>query len=327
MLYFVGCTESTGNWTGNFTRAVTKGLRKRQVQFRELPSLDWLATDVSVRKYRQIRSRSGDTWFIGWAQSPLIELIRDKPGAKVGLVVGLTAMPFEPAVLLESEAGLREAERLDLYDILFVNSEWCRDCLCAAYPHLTDRVRVTGFPIDYSIYDRFRDLPKDPDLVVFNQRFALEKLHIVEIMVAERLVEMGWKVRHLSGISAEELASMSRSMRPLLDAAGRVGLEFTYNPTKEEYHQHLARASVVVTTSIADMLPSSLIEAVNLGAVPVAPDSMCFPEFIHPDNLYVPYDVDQIVNFVMESPVREHPIDRYDSDVVVETFLREMGLQ
>ncbi len=326
MLFFMGYNDSSGNWTGNFTRAVTDALNKRRVPFHELPSFDWLTTNAPIRRYLQIRSKSTDTWFIGWAQSPIIELIKDKPGRKVGLVVGLTAMPFEPAVLWEAEDRLNEGRRLALYDKILACSHWCKRCICEAYPHLADRVAVTGFPIDYSIYERFRDTPKDPDLVIFNQRFALEKLHAIEIMVAARLVQKGWRVQHLSGISADELAGMATSIGPLLNAAGRIGLDFQYNCTKEEYHSRLARGSIVVTTSIADMLPSSLIEAIYLGALPVAPDSMCFPEFVHTDNLYTPYDIEQILALVSERPVREHPIDQYDKDVVVENFLQEMKL-
>ena len=326
MLYFMGYTDSSGNWTGNFTRAIREGLQKRDVKFKELPPFDWQATAAPIGRYLEIRSEPDDTWFIGWAQSPIIELIKDKPGKKIGLVVGLTAMPFEPAVLVGAEDGLREGQRLALYDQIFANSEWCRECICTAYPHLADRVSVTGFPIDYSIYDRFLDVPKDPNLVVFNQRFALEKLHMIEILVAEKLVDLGWRVQHLSGISPKELVERSRSNGPLLNAARRVGLEFKYNRTKEQYHESLARASVAVTTSLADMLPSSLIEAIYLGAVPVAPDSMCFPEFIHRDNLYSAYDLGQVVELVTEKPVRQHTIAAYDKNVVVDRFIDEMQL-
>ncbi len=324
MLYFMGYNDSTGNWTGNFTEAVKNGLQRRQVEFQELPPFDWQSTNPPINYYLSIDSCPDDVWFIGWAQSPIIELIHDKPGMKIGMVVGLTAMPFEPAVLWEAEHGLQEAKRLSLYDKIFANSHWCSECICNAYPHLADRVAVTGFPIDYSVYAGFRDVPKDPKLVVFNQRFALEKLHIIELQVAQRLVRAGWTVQHLSGITEPVLAGMSRSMRPLLEVAGRIGLEFKYNATKEQYHDNLARASVVITTSIADMLPSSLIEAIYMGARPVAPNSQCFPEFVHKDNLYPPYDIDEIVTAVNEGPAREHPIHRYDKDVVIRRFLDEM---
>ncbi len=174
MLYFMGYSHSEGNWTGHFTRAVRRELVRRGIAFKEVPPYDWYASDVPLEKIQNIDSRQGDAWFISWAQSPIIELIRDKPGRKYGFVVGLTAMPFEPAVLVEAAAPLRERYRLSLYDGIFVNSGWCMKCLCRSYPDLAQRVSVTGFPFDFEIYEPYRTISKDDRLVAFNQRFAPE---------------------------------------------------------------------------------------------------------------------------------------------------------
>ncbi len=48
-----------------------------------------------------------------------------------------------------------------------------------------------------------------------------------------------------------------------------------------------------------------MLEAITLGTVPVAPpNAMAFPEFIHPDNLYPPYDLDYIEQLVIKQPKR-----------------------
>ncbi len=154
----------------------------------------------------------------------------------------------------------------------------------------------------------------------------MKKLHVVELEVARRLISKGYRVRHLSGVKPAVLAAQDPSVSPLLDIAGEIGVEFVYNPTKEQYHRRLAEASVVVTTSIADMLPSSMVEAVHLGAVPVAPASMCFPEFIHRDNLYDPYDLQEIVSIVENRPHRQHCIDQFRSRAVMDRLLGEMPL-
>jgi glycosyltransferase involved in cell wall biosynthesis len=327
MLYFMGYTSSSGNWTGNFTQAVREGLKSRSIPFQELAPYDWYATNVPINEYMEIESNDDDVWFIGWAQSPLIELIKHKKGRKFGLVVGLTAMPFEPAVLWEAAGDLRERERLGIYDRIFANSEWCKECICTAYPELADRVAVTGFPIDFDIYKPYLSVPKEENLIVFNQRFTIEKLHVIELEVARRLVKRGYRVQHLSGVSQEELANSNPSLIPLLEIARRVGLEFVYNHSKDVYHRNLAKASVVITTSIADMLPSSLIEGIYLGAVPVAPRAFCFQEFVDNENLYQPYDIQEILDIVSEQPVNYHPIDLYSQDIVVGRFLKEMGLK
>ncbi len=324
MLFFMGFNSSEGNWTGNFTEAVRNELIRRNISFSEIPPFDWYSTDIPLQEIRNIRSNSQDAWFLSWAQSPMIEEIKDKPGRKYGYVVGLTAMPFEPAVLIEAADGLRERYRLSLYDKILVTSQWCKTCLCRSYPELADQVIVTGFPFDFQIYEPYRGIQKEEKLVVFNQRFALEKLHVLELEVARRLVDRGYRVQHLSGSRASQLIEQDKTIGPLLDIAEEVGVEFIFNPTKDKYHRRLSSASVVVTTSLADMLPSSMIEAIYLNVVPVAPASMCFSEFIHRDNLYTPYDVEEVVSIVDSAPERRHHVDQYHHQTVVGRFLEEI---
>lgn len=326
MLYFIGYTDSPGNWTGNFTRAVREALKNKEIPFVELPPYDWYTNPnkINIEKYLAIDSNEDDVWFVGWAQSPVIEIIKDKKGKKVGLVVGLTAMPFEPAVLWEVEDTIREDIRLRIYDKILANSHWCNKCISNAYPDIKDKVAVTGFPIDFDTFNNLLNVPKEENLIVFNQRFNLEKLHIIEVDVARRLIKKGYKVQHLSGIPYEDLSNQAATTKSLIKIAKSIGMELLYNPTKDIYHKNLAKASVVITTSIADMLPSSLIEAVHLGAVPVAPNNLCFPEFIHSDNLYIPYDIEEIIRIVEEKPIRDHSIYKYDSKKVLSNILKEI---
>ncbi len=326
MLYFMGLNESSSGWTGNFTAAMAGELSRRKIQYTPLPPIDWQTTTPQASTYLNAASKPEDTWFISWAQSPAIELIKDKPGRKFGLVVGLTAMPYEPAVLQDSAETLREPQRLHLYDHLFANSHWCRQCLLNHYPDLQGRVSVTGFPLDFNIYHRYLNSKTDDDLVVFNQRFSIEKLHVLEVELARMLSACGYRVQHLTGVSPSRMKNTSSTMSKLLLRAENAGLNIIFNESKHQYHQRLARATVVVTTSVADMLPSSLIEAVYLGAVPVAPNHMCFDEFIHPDNLYSPYDIGEILSIIKSCPDRSHDIKQYEAASVVERFLHHMDI-
>ncbi|WP_366924152.1 hypothetical protein MFMK1_001105 [Metallumcola ferriviriculae] len=326
MLYFMGYTDSPTNWTGNFTRAVKEELIERGIAYKMLPPWDWQTRTKCYTNLVETKTSSEDVWLIGWAQSPAIDRVKNMRGRKYGIVVGLTAMPFEPAVLWESEKSLCERKRLNCYDKLFANSHWCKECICRAYPELSDKVVVTGFPIDFSIYHPYLKTVKEDDLVMFNQRFSLEKLHILELELAKLLTAEGYRVMHLTGVSPKKMVRFSPGIKQLVSNASSAGLEFCLNPDKETYHENLAKASVVITTSIADMLPSSLIEAIYMGAVPVAPNNLCFPEFVHPDNLYTPYDLKKIVDLVIKKPDRHHSINQYDKKKVVSNYLREMEL-
>jgi hypothetical protein len=324
MLYFAGYHDAEDSWTGCFTRAVRSELLRLQVAFTELPPFDWRGPAAPRKYYLQIKSSAEDVWLIGWAQSELIELVAAKEGRKFGLVVGLTAGHLDPLAL--AGTAVNERQRLALYDGIFANSEWCKACISSAYPEVAGRVVVTGFPFDYRLLDSYLQLPKEPDLVVFNQRFALEKLHILELETSRLLSVQGYRVHHLSGVPEERLVRANPSLGPLLAGARQRGLQFVYNPDKHTYLVNLSKAAAVVTTSLADMLPVSLIEAIYLGAVPVAPRSLCFPEFVHPDNLYTPYNLTEVVDIVVGMPRRHHPIERYAGEAVVGRMLAEMGV-
>lgn len=325
MLYFVGYHDAEDSWTGCFTRAVRSELLRLRIEFTELPPFDWRGPAAPVKQYLQVKSSAKDVWLIGWAQSELIELVAAKGGRKFGLVVGLTAGYLDP--LAFTRAAVNERQRLSLYDGIFANSEWCKRCICNAYPEVAGRVVVTGFPFDYQALQPYQQQPKETDLVVFNQRFALEKLHILELEAASLLAAQGFRVHHLSGVTEERLIRGNPSLGPLLAGAHQRGLQFIHNPDKHTYQLNLAKAATVVTTSIADMLPVSLVEAIYLGAAPVAPRTLCFPEFVHPDNLYAPYDLMEIVDIVLRRPQRCHSIKQYAKEVVVARMLTEMGTE
>jgi hypothetical protein len=326
MLYFIGYEDSQDNWTGNFTEAVKEELVRRGIPFRILPPYNWRGPSMLLREYLQIESYDDDQWFFGWAHSPLIELLAHKKGRKYGLVVGLTKFHFDPLIFVGAEHDIRERQRLAIYDKIFTVSHWCKSCIIRAYPFLQKKLVYTGFPHDFKIYESYRRIAKEPDLIVFNQRFALERLPVLELETARMLIECGFRVQHLTGTAPEIIKQNYPSMASLLRETEQIGLIFVHNATKDEYHRNLAKASVVITTSIADMLPASLIEAIYLGAVPVAPREFCFPEFVHNDNLYTPYDLREIIALAKTKPKRHHNIEQFSKEKVVETFIMEMGL-
>ncbi len=326
MLYFIGYEDSQDSWTGSFTRAVQGELRRQSIPFRILPPNGWRGPAVTLREYLEIESTDDDQWFFGWAHSPLIELLAHKKGQKYGLVVGLTKLHFDPLIFTEAVSTIREERRLSIYDKIFTPSHWCKKSIIRAYPHLQKKIFCTGFPHSFSDYAIYSRLPKEQDLVVFNQRFSLERLPVLELETAKMLIKRGFRVEHLTGTAPETIKKTSPSLASLICEAEQIGLNFVYNATKDEYYNNLAKASVVITTSIADMLPASLIEAIYLGAVPVAPRAFCFPEFVHEDNLYTPYDLQEIIDLTEAKPVRKHEIAQYSNEVVVKSFLAEMCL-
>lgn len=306
MLYYVGYSAVAGGWTGDFNRSVTGELDRWAVRYMQLPPYDWAVNNPPLAFYRNFASKPDDVWLVGWAQSPVIDLIRSKPGRKFGFAAGLTAIPFEPARLFGHL--LHERDRLGCYDGIFLPSEWSAGQARRHYPELGRRLIVTGFPVDFEMLFPYRWERKIDGLVVFNQRFAVEKLPALEIELAGRLTAKGHRVWHLSEQPPQAIVRQGPEFAGLLAAARDAGVRLVYNPTKHIYYRRLAMAQVVVTTSLADTLSVSLVEGIALGAAPVAPRAMAFPEYVHPDNLYSPYDLGEIERLVRDPPRRPHRI-------------------
>ena len=326
MLYVIGYPESETNWTGTFMRALRKELLRLSVPFAELPPFDWRGPAAPLGTYLNVKSTPDDHWFLGWAHSPLIELLQQKKGQKFGLAVGMLANHFDPIIFTGQAEAMREKERLGLYDGIFAVSRFCRECLVDAYPSLENKVHYTGFPVDFGEYASYQGIKKESGLVVFNQRFALERLPVLELEVAKILSSRGFRVQHLSGATLDKLNRRSPWLSAILSEAGACGLEFVHNRTKDEYCRSLAKASAVVTTSIADTFSVAMVEAICLGVIPAAPAAFCFPEYVHADNLYTPYDFDEIMNIVLQRPQRHHRIAQFSAERVVGRMVAQIGL-
>ncbi len=319
MIFFITYPDSETHWQTMYNNCITSYLSSQDFEYEKIV-VDFFSPGChEVLQYIQrIRSSPEDTWLLAWAQNPVIEVIEHKPGTKMGHVHGLQCFDFEPSVI--AGVDLLECERFSRYDRIFLNSVWSYTNAVAAYPKHRSRFVVTGFPMDYAQYDCYKHINKQSSLVVFNQRFALERIPTLVIEIASRLKQKGYTVVQLSGEPEQLIASRNPDLGKLLRVAKRAGLEFVYNKTKSEYLSRLAEASVVITTSLCDNLPVSLLEAVYLDCVPIAPNALCFPEFIHIDNLYNPYALDEIMRLVESRPVREHGIGKYHYSKVLDGY-------
>jgi glycosyltransferase involved in cell wall biosynthesis len=325
MIYFITYPDSQGHWQGLYNDAVTGEFEARGLEHRKIV-VDYFSpgcTEV-LKEIQFMHTTSDDIWLFAWAQNPLIEAVEQKPGRKFGHVHGLGCFVFEPSVLLGVD--LREDVRFGYYERVFLNSEWSYRNAVQAYPSHEDKFLITGFPMDYQKLDPYRGIQKDERLVVFNQRFALERNPTLVVELARLLTQKGHRVAQLSGDAADTLARRYPDLGRLLRAGSRAGLEFVHNPTRDEYLRRLAASSVVITTSLCDNLPVAMLEAVYLSIVPVAPRAFCFPEFVHPDNLYSPYLLDEIVRIVEAAPVRAHRIGQYGKEKVIQKYIEAFGL-
>lgn len=322
MLYFITYPEYEGHWHKWYNYAVCSELDRYNIPYKKIIT-DYTSENIKdvLDGIQKIPSHRKDKWLFSMAQNPAIELVEHKPGKKFGHINGLGCFPFEPAVM--QGIDLQDEKFFGYYEGLFLSSLWSYKNAIQNYPQYTDNFFITGFPIDFNVYKPFFTTPKKEKLVVFNQRFSWERLPLIEIELAHRLKLTGYEIWHLYAPVYGRI-SLCSQLNQLKIIGERVGINFIGNLTKDEYHKRLALAETVITTSICDNLPTAMIEAVYMGAVPIAPNAMCFPEFIHKDNLYRPYDLDDIMRIVIEGSKRKHNIAQYNKVKVIKKYLTAM---
>ncbi len=325
MLYLVTQPDNDFSYEKMQNNTIRQYLRYSKILYREINLEPDPFSKHNLSKINLSYSTPKDIWFLTFAQNPLIEVIAKKPGRKFAHVHGLEAALYEPAVL--SRCYLNEEQRLNQYDGIFVNSEWAYSIIGQNYPYLSNKTHVTGFPFNPIYMDPYRNLAKIDNLIIFNQRFSYEKLHILEAYLADKFIKHGYRVAHICSPKEYARIQYDRESRVLLNEFSSKGLEVIIANSKREYYEKLAQASIAITTSMCDTLSVSMLEAIELGLIPIAPDYGPFREYIHPDNLYRPYNIDEITNKVIAHPVRPSSIYKYYADNVIKMYLEKMGLR
>ena len=321
MLYFLSEPERDDNYFRMYNQSLRGELKRRRIEYREISLAN--PFDAQVRMLNTINSHPHDAWILSYAHNPIIRWIARKPGRKYGHAHGLEASLFEPAIL--EGYDLHEEEVFGMYDAIFVNSSWARNLVLDQYPRLTAEVVVSGFPFDARSLHLMCHLPKIKRLVAFNQRFSLDKLHILEVHLAEQLTAEGFQVIHLCSRNHINHIMTDQDARALYRQGQMRGLRFVINNTKADYYVNLSRAQVCITTSAADTLSVGTLEAAAMGVIPLAPDWGPFPEYLPRTNLYPPYNIDRILELVGDPPESELDFGKYDPTQVFDVYFRTLG--
>ncbi len=130
-------------------------------------------------------------------------------------------------------------------------------------------------------------------LVVFIQAFTIENLHILEVYLADLLIQGGYGVMHLfpPGIDLPT----APDIRGLIREGENRGMRFVYCKTKDEYLHWLAKANLMITTA-----PSAnsalLLEATSLGVTSLAPCCGDYPNLLPSTCLYRPFNLNHILH-------------------------------
>jgi hypothetical protein len=287
--------ENEGGYFKIYNKSIRILLDKKETPYKEL-ILQGNEINRNLSLMKEIKSDKNDIFLLSYAHNPIINFLKYLPGKKFAHAHGLEASIFEPAILLGYE--LNEEEVFSIYDGIFVNSSWARSIIIGKYPSLAGKIIVSGFPFDPDDLKEYKEIKKEENLIVFNQRFALDKLHIIEVYLGEILVKQGFKVMHLLPHDDILRIGRDREARVLYEEGTKRGLTFNSSKNKGDYYSKLAKAKYVITTPMAETLSLCILEGAALNAIPIAPDWGPFPEYLNPSNLYPPYNIDKILKIL-----------------------------
>ncbi|MCF6093314.1 glycosyltransferase [Microaerobacter geothermalis] len=331
MLYFCGYEDTENSWQKNFNTAFLSELDRLKIPYKRLPNRDWTTkvTKDWEEAILSIESKDTDIWFIAWAKNPIMHKLKEKSGKKYTRIAGLGANPYEQAVLTANQGNFpkvkeHEKKMFSLFDGIFMNSYWSMKLAKEAYPHLVDKFIYSGQPTDFSDLEEEKKKRRYiPKLIILNSRFIIERLPLIEIELAKRLIREGFRIWHLQ--SDDKIMNERLGIAHLVKLAEESGIEFIHTSTKKEYFQLLSKGQFLLSTSISEMMPVSACEAIYMGLIPIVPDFGPFKEIVHPNNRYPQYDLEAAVQLLKKEPHENHDISDHMKENSVWRMLTYMN--
>lgn len=183
--------------------------------------------------------------------------------------------------IAESYQKYTEVGWIEALDLVFVGSEYHKASVVSRRgltKAQADKVIVTGNPMFASDYEDFQDVVKQRQVILPN-RFDFEKRANFSMDVAEYVVEQDPSICFVVTTSHSRL----RSNRPyLLERAlfleEKGVLTIREGLTKREYHQELAKSSLMLTTSIEENFGYCIAESMLYSTIPIMPKGLSHTE-------------------------------------------------
>ena len=190
-----------------------------------------------------------DLWFPGIES---IEYMKYFTGIKPKIRGNLYAGSFtDTDFVRDMERWAKNFEDIifDITDKVFVISQFMKDDLLKKRFVHSDKLVVTGLPLDFDNLDKYTNTNERENIVIFNGRLCDEKQPFLFDRLKE---EFGDDVQF---IKTQEL-----------------------NLSKTEYYELLSRSKAVVSYALQENFGYGIQEAVYLGCVPIVPDRLAYVE-------------------------------------------------
>ena len=227
--------------------------------------------------------------------------------------------------------AMLHAQSVDEYDFTYPMRHWMRGFELGLDKRMTgifvgstihkEQLRQAGFeapihvvslPIHKELTEaKLKDIlpERKPCNVIYSSRLDKEKNPFFMLSVAEQfLKELPSAEWHVT-TSGKEFKSM---MPGVIDAMEELAqrqprFKLLNNLTKEEYYTELASARIQFNCALQDYVSWTVLEATTFGCDLVYPNFRSFPEFIPPDRLYTPFNVNSAVIRLREVMTKTNP--------------------
>ena len=204
-----------------------------------------------------------DLWFPGLEA---LRYISDLGGAKPKITGILHAGTWDDHDFLV-RSGARpwahgiEESWLQMYDKVFLGSQFHKDLILCSHNVNPDKLIVTGLPFYPEDFTLSRaEIKKEDNYIIFPNRLDPEKKPQEYLALMELLGVEGYEVRGLC--------------------------THGHFATKQGYYDELAKASIALSFSEQETFGYAMQEATALGCIPLVPDRLSYRELYAPELCY-----------------------------------------
>ncbi|WP_404362900.1 DUF3524 domain-containing protein [Marinobacter sp.] len=297
--------------------------RWREQLVEMLPHYDWHSLALSPRYFRwRIRGNA-----LTWLDEPLLKEPWDLiiATSMVDLAPLKTFHPElagVPVILYMHEnqfafprSGSQhpsvEPQTVNLYsaiaaDQVVFNSHWNLESFLAGLhdflskmpdgvpPGLCDRLRaksrVLPVPVEDQLFRvRPREINRSCPHLLWNHRWEYDKGPDRLLMLLDQLAERDQPFR--LSLVGEQFRRQPEAFETIRKKYQDRIINWGYLAGRDQYHQLLAQADVVISTAIHDFQGLAMIEAMASGCLPLAPDRLAYPEYVPEVCLYAGNEV------------------------------------
>ncbi len=129
-------------------------------------------------------------------------------------------------------------------------------------------------------------------VILWNHRWSKDKDYFMFFSMMRHLKKHGYKFK--LNIFGEAVLANNDDFEYFKNQMGEYINKFGFLSSKSEYYKEVSKSDIVISTAVEENFGISMVESMYLGATPVLPDRLSYPELIpekyHNKVLYNSYD-------------------------------------